>query len=232
MVSPRRAPVGAVIVAAGRSQRLGQDKLFVELANVPVLALTLRAFDECPAVHGIALVLSEANYERGAQLVEQYALRKVCWLCVGGERRQDSVRAGLEKLSGHGFGWVAIHDGARPLVTAEVIETGIEMAKSWGAAIAAVPIKETIKVVGMDGFVEDTPDRSRLWSIQTPQVFSFDLIVAAHQRALADVTDDAALVEQMGVRVRVYRGSYENLKITTSDDLELAETLLRRRTKV
>jgi 2-C-methyl-D-erythritol 4-phosphate cytidylyltransferase len=223
----RRETVGAVIVAAGRSRRLGQDKLFAELAGRPVLAWTLSAFEECSSITSIALVLNEANAEAGARLVAAHGFGKVRSLCLGGERRQDSVLAGLIALGQHDL--VAVHDGARPLVTPELIERGIAAARARGAAIPAVALKDTVKEVGPDGKVEATLDRSRLAAVQTPQVFRYDLLLAAYRHSTSDVTDDASLLEAQGIPVVVYAGAYENLKITTAEDLAVAAALLSLR---
>jgi 2-C-methyl-D-erythritol 4-phosphate cytidylyltransferase len=219
--------VGAVIVAAGRSTRLGQDKLFLDLAGRPVLARSLAAFEACRAVTSIVLVLNESNREAGLRLVGEARLSKVRRIVEGGERRQDSVLAGLLALGPHDL--VAIHDGARPLVTPELIGRGIAAARATGAAIPGVPVKDTVKVVGTGEIVEETPERASLRAIQTPQVFRYDLLLAAYREASAAVTDDAALVEAQGHRVLVYPGTYDNLKITTVEDLALAEALLRIR---
>lgn len=227
VVMHRSEDVSAVVVAAGRSTRFGQNKLFLPLAGTPVLAWTLRAFEECPAVCTIALVLNAANLEAGRQLIAEYGLTKVRHLCLGGARRQDSVLAGLEALGG--CEWVAIHDGARPLVTPDLVSRGLAAARATGAAIPGVPLKDTLKVVGPDDLVAATPERARLRAIQTPQVFGYRLILDAYRQARDEVTDDAALLEALGHPVRVYPGSYDNLKITTAEDLGVAEALLRRR---
>lgn len=218
---------GAVVVAAGVSSRFGQDKLFHRLAGVPVLARSLRAFEDCPAVGEVALVLNEANLEAGRRLVVEHRLAKARHLCLGGTRRQDSVLAGLRALGG--CEWVAIHDGARPLATPELIARGLAEARATGAAIPGVPLKDTVKVVGSGDLVVSTPERARLRAIQTPQVFRYALILDAYRVAEGEVTDDAALLEALGHPVKVYPGSYDNLKITTAEDLDLAEALLRRR---
>ena len=152
---------------------------------------------------------------------------KVTDVCPGGERRQDSVAAGLGRLKDSN--WVVIHDGARPLIAAALIEAGLEAAEASGAAVAAVPVSDTIKVAGDDLFVQGTPPRQRLWAVQTPQVFRFDIITNAYRKAEAEVTDDATLVERLGYRVKLYMGSYDNIKVTTANDLALAEVLLRKR---
>lgn len=218
--------VGAVIVAAGESRRMGGiDKVFVPLRGRPLVAHSLRAFNESPLVDRIVLVVGAARVEEARRLVQSGNFRKA-GVCAGGARRQDSVRNGLEALAACDY--VLIHDGARPCVTPSLIKDGLEAARETGAAIAAVPVKDTVKVVS-DGVVQSTLDRSALWAIQTPQVFSYELALRAHRLCKEDVTDDAAMVERLGVPVRVYIGSYENLKVTTPDDLLLAEAVLAGR---
>jgi 2-C-methyl-D-erythritol 4-phosphate cytidylyltransferase len=223
-----RERVGAVIAAGGSSQRMGGvDKIFALLAGKPVLWHVLRLFQVCAGVDQVVVVLNEAGVERGLKLVEEDKLSKVTAVCAGGQRRQDSVAEGLKKLER--CDWVVIHDGARPCVTVELIEQGLGEARLTGAAIAAVPLKETVKVVDAEGGIESTPRRESLWAAQTPQVFRFDLIAEAHRMANVEVTDDASLVEALGHRVKVYMGSYDNIKVTTREDLALAETILRMR---
>lgn len=220
-------PVGGLIVGAGASRRAGFDKVFAPLAGQPVLAHSLRAFVACLYVDRVVVVLSANNLEHGRQLVDAGNWTKVVRVCLGGERRQDSVAAGLAALSS--CDWVVIHDAARPLVTPELITRGLAEAELTGAAIAAVPVTDTIKVVGPDMVVGSTPVRSSLWAVQTPQVFRYDLITAAYVGATGEYTDDASVLEQLGHPVRVFEASQENLKITHPGDLELAEFLLRRR---
>jgi len=184
------------------------------------------AFQGCNPVDQIIVVLSEQNLERGKQWVAEQGRLKVTEVCAGGRRRQDSVAAGLRRLSN--CDWVVIHDGARPLVTVDLINRGLEAARETGAAVAAVPVTDTIKSAGDDRIVHQTPPRQNLWAVQTPQVFGIKIITEAYSGANGDVTDDASLVEQLGYRVKVYMGSYDNIKITTPDDLALAEVLWRK----
>ena len=219
--------VGAIIAAAGRGRRFGEgDKLFAPLAGRPLIAHTLMAFEVCQAVDTVVLVLAEENLERGCQLVDGAGFDKVAVICAGGPRRQDSVRLGLEALPE--CRWVVVHDGARPLVTAALIEAGLAAAAETGAAIAAVPLADTLKEAAEDGLIRRTLDRRNLWAAQTPQVFDYDLLREAHRFAQEEVTDDAALIEVLGKRVKVFPGSPGNLKVTTTADLELAEALLER----
>ena len=220
--------VGAVIVAAGSSRRMGGvDKLFILVHDRPLLAWTMEVFQNCQSVHQIALVVSEQRLEAARDLAKQAGWTKIKQICAGGERRQDSVAQGLSKLS-H-CDWVVIHDGARPCLTGDLIERGLVEAAYTGASIAAVPVKDTIKVVS-EGLVQETLNRQNLWVVQTPQVFRFDIIERAYRQSVAEVTDDASLVEKLGQEVRVYFGSYDNIKVTTREDLEWATMLLRNRT--
>jgi len=219
--------VGAVIAAAGNSRRMGGvDKVFALLGGEPILARVVDAFQGCNPIDQIIVVLSEQNLERGQQLVAEQGWTKVIDVCAGGQRRQDSVAAGLRRLSN--CDWIIIHDGARPLVTVDLINRGLEAAKETGAAVAAVPVTDTIKLAGDDRIVHQTPPRQNLWAVQTPQVFGIKIITEAYSRASGDVTDDASLVEQLGYGVKIYMGSYDNIKITTPDDLALAEVLWRK----
>ncbi len=227
MKADEQQKVGAVIVAAGKSQRMGGvDKALALLDDKPVLARVIDVFQRCNSIHQIVVVLSQQNLNKGKKLVAEQGWTKVTDVCVGGERRQDSVLAGLNRLS-H-CSWVVIHDGARPLVTEGLIERGLEVATETGAAIAAVPVTDTIKVAGDDLIVQGTPPRRNLWAVQTPQVFRFDIIAEAYRQAKYEVTDDAKLVEQLGYRVKLYMGSYDNIKVTTPDDLALAQVLWQK----
>lgn len=217
---------GAVIVAAGSGVRMGgAGKLFAPLAGLPVLVHTLRAFEDCPAVSRIVLVMAAEKIGRGRALVIEGGFRKVSAVCAGGARRQDSVWMGLEALGPCGF--VAVHDGARPLVTPDLIARGLAAARETGAAVPAVPLADTVKEAARDGTVLRTLDRSRLRAVQTPQVFRYGLLARAHREITADVTDDAAMLEALGVRVKLFEGARRNIKITTLEDLELAAALLQ-----
>ncbi len=222
-----RQKVGAVIAAAGSSQRMGgADKVFALLGGEPILVRVVGVFQGCNPIDQIVVVLSEPNLERGKQLVIERGWSKVSDVCAGGRRRQDSVAAGLRRLSS--CDWVVIHDGARPLVTVDLINRGLEAAKGTGAAVAAVPVADTIKMAGDDRIVRQTQPRQNLWAVQTPQVFGSKIITEAYSRANGDVTDDASLVEQLGYRVKLYMGSYDNIKITAPDDLAVAEVLWQK----
>lgn len=219
-----------VIVAAGASRRMGRDKLWLPLAGRITLAHTIDAFQSSPLIDNIVLVTSTERLADARALCQEEQWHKVSAVVVGGSRRQDSVCIGLDTLANHApeTRWVMIHDGARPFVTPTIIEAGLQAAQQHMAAVAAVPVKDTIKQV-QDGVIHATLDRSQLWAIQTPQVFSFPLIHEAHHSPIAqnDVTDDATLVELLGQHVAVFPGSYTNIKITTQEDLIFAEALLQ-----
>ena len=218
--------VGAVIVAAGASTRMaGADKLFAPLGGRPLLARALQPFQESPLVERIALVLSATNIERGRALAEEEGIGKLTAVCEGGPRRQDSVRLGLEALGP--CDWVLVHDGARPLADDALIERGLAAARETGAAVPAVPVADTLKAAAPDGTVERTLDRSGLWAAQTPQVFRYDLLLRAHREITTEVTDDAAMLEALGLPVKLFEGSAANIKVTAPDDLRLAEALLQ-----
>lgn len=221
----------AVIVAAGSSSRMaGRDKLWIPLAGRITLARTIDVFEASPIIDTIVLVINAERITSATALCQQEGWRKIASIVAGGARRQDSVRIGLDALVKFTptTGWVMIHDGARPLVTPSILEAGLRAAQEYQAAIAAVPVKDTIKQVHQ-GRIETTLDRSQLWAIQTPQVFSLSLIHHAHHapQAQSDVTDDAALLEQLGQRVAIFPGSYTNIKITTQEDLLMAEALIK-----
>ena len=208
----------------------GADKLFTEVAGRPLLAHAIAPFQECASIERIVLVMAPLNLKRGRELVERYGFTKAATLVKGGERRQDSVRLGLEALGEREY--VAVHDGARPLVTVELIGRGVDAARETGATAPAVPIADTVKEVGPEGVVLRTLDRSHLSAVQTPQVFRYELLMRAHREVTEDVTDDAAMVEALGERVRLFEGSRANVKVTTVADLELAAALLIARVEV
>lgn len=221
----------AIIVAAGSSRRMaGRDKLWTPLNGRLTLCHTIDVFESSPVVQRIILVLNAERIQAARALCEQEGWQKLASIVPGGARRQDSVRNGLDALAeiAPDTRWVMIHDGARPLVTTTILEAGLQAARAHHAAIAAVPLKDTVKHV-QDGFVVGTIDRSQHWAIQTPQVFSFPLIFEAHHspEAQEEATDDAALLERKGMRVAIFPGAYTNIKITTQEDLLVAEALLR-----
>jgi 2-C-methyl-D-erythritol 4-phosphate cytidylyltransferase len=235
--------LAAIIVAAGKSERMGGiDKQLRTLGGLPVLAHTIAAFEACDDIDAIVLVIRPDAMAAAAELKAMYSWRKVRAFVPGGERRQDSVGAGLAAVGRlerdgtaerpRGYDWVAIHDGARPLVTPGLITRGWAAAQGVGAAVAALPSTDTIKSTDANHTITGSPDRSNLWLAQTPQVFRTSLLVGAYE-ALAEredpptVTDCSRVVELMGHRVIVYEGERTNIKITTPLDLVIAEAILK-----
>ena len=217
---------GAVIVAAGSASRMGgTDKILEPLGGEPVILRTARVFQECDAIREIVIVTSPERIGPISQLCS--GLSKVIAVVAGGDSRQKSVQLGLNALSDK-VKLAAIHDGARPLVTWQLIDRVVRAANSYGAAAPAIPVKDTVKTV-QGGIVKDTPDRSTLRAVQTPQVFDFDLIRGALKKAFEDgatVTDDCSAVERLGMSVKIVEGDERNLKITTPLDLKIANLFL------
>ncbi len=219
----------AVVAAAGSSARMeGVNKLTAELCGVPVLIHTLRALDECPEISEIIVVTRESDIQEIAGMCSEYGVKKVAKVIKGGATRMESVYAGVLETSKKSA-FIAIHDGARPLASPGLISRTIHSAMNFGAAIAAVPVKDTVKIV--DNFtVSATPDRETLYSAQTPQVFKAEIIKPALQNAVdkkLSVTDDCAAAEAMGVNVHISKGDYRNIKITTPEDIAAAEAILK-----
>ena len=226
-----KSGVGVVVVAAGESRRMDNlDKIFAPLCGRPLIMHSLKVFDESPLIGCISIVLRADALEKGRQLVEEYGMQTTTVLCVGGDRRQDSVNLGLRVLPPSQ--WVIVHDGARPCLTSSTIRMGLIEATHTGAAIAAVPIKETVKMIDKDGTIRQTLDRDGLWASQTPQVFKREMLERAHNCVKELVTDDASMVEKLGYSVRVFMGSYNNLKITTPNDLTTAETVMKAQNRL
>ena len=218
--------IGVVVVAAGMSTRMeGVNKIFAPLGGRPLIAITLQRFDSSPLVDDIILVLSEADLVLGQDVVNRYSFSKVREVCAGGDRRQDSVMNGLQALKQ--CDWVMVHDGARPSVTHDLLERGWLAVRETGAAVAGMPVKDTIKVTGEGNLVAATPPRDTLWAAQTPQIFRYSLLLEAHHRFSKDVTDDAGMVEALGHPVKMFLGSYRNIKVTTPEDLDIMDALLR-----
>ncbi|MDE2802352.1 MAG: 2-C-methyl-D-erythritol 4-phosphate cytidylyltransferase [Chloroflexota bacterium] len=217
--------VGVIVVAAGQSRRMeGIDKLFALLLGRPLLSHLLDGLCASPLVDEIVLVLGQETMDAGKALAQKARRGDDIRFCVGGERRQDSVRRGLDALSP--CEWVAVHDGARPLAGQELLAKGLETARETGAAVPVIPLSDTVKMVDSEGWVVETLARDRLWAVQTPQVFRRELLAEAHRAVSDTVTDDAAMVERLGHRVRVFPGTPANLKVTRREDLLLAEALL------
>ena len=220
--------VGVAVVAAGESSRMGGvDKMFASLGGAPLLAHCLKTFDESPSIYQIAIATSSGSLDDVKRLVEKFGLEKVGSVVVGGARRRDSVLNALSNLAGNRI--ALVHDGARPLVGQALIERALSAAIEFAAATTAVPVKDTIKVANPDLTVRETPNRNSLWAAQTPQAFAYDLVMEAHSRIEHDATDDAAMVEAIGHPVKLVMGSYDNIKITTPEDLLIAESILKSR---
>jgi 2-C-methyl-D-erythritol 4-phosphate cytidylyltransferase len=220
-----------LIPAAGMGSRMGSavHKQYLTLAGRPILAHTLALFDAHPAIDHIYLIspVAEVVYCQ-TEIVDRYGFVKVRGVVGGGRERQESVRLGLEACAGVPGDVIVIHDGVRPFFPARLIEPLLATAGRVGACLLGVPVKETVKVVERER-VTATPDRRTLWLAQTPQVFRYELLVAAHRSALEEDflgTDDASLVERLGAPVAILHGSYRNIKITTPEDLALARTFL------
>ncbi len=223
--------VTAVITAAGKGTRMNSsiNKQYIELGGMPVLARTIAAFQACGQVDEIVVVINEEDIQFCKNsIIDRYGLNKVKTLVSGGAERQNSVYKGLCEVDNK-CEIVLIHDGARPFVSIENIVACIENARSYRACGVGVKIKDTVKISNSEGFVFSTPDRNNLWSIQTPQSFDYRLIMKAHEEAIRNNyigTDDMVLVEKMGIPVKIVEGSYNNIKITTPEDIIIGEAIL------
>jgi 2-C-methyl-D-erythritol 4-phosphate cytidylyltransferase len=223
----------AIITAGGAGRRMGvgKPKQYLRIGGIPILVHTLKIFHDSKDVDAIFLVVPETDIEEARrQFVLSYGLLKVNRILSGGPKRQDSVRNGLLALNDD-CEIVVIHDGVRPFISGELIGAAVEGAKRDGAVAVGVPVKDTVKQVDTSGSVVETLDRDSLWLTQTPQAFRRDIIEQAHETAFRNGYygyDDAGLVEKIGVRVRMIPGSYGNIKITTREDLAIAEVLLKR----
>ena len=219
--------VAAIVVGAGSGERMGSDKIFAMLAGRPVIAWSLDVLQGCRAINEIILVLHKDKIETGRKMVAERGLTKVSAICEGGRLRQDSVKKGLEEVQD--CRWVLVHDGARPFLTDKLIDDGIVAARQTGAAVAAVPVKDTVKEVDTDELVTGTLERGFLRVVQTPQVFRADILKEAYLALDSEFTDDAAVVERAGYKVKLYPGDNRNIKITIPQDLLLAEMTAKGR---
>lgn len=225
----------AIVLAAGQGKRMGTKvhKQYLMLAGRPVLYYSLKAFEDSPVIDEVFLVTGAGEEEYCREnIVNLFQFKKVSRIVQGGAERYHSVWNGLQELEENGY--VFIHDGARPFVDSKMIERAYAEVQEHKACVVGMPVKDTIKVADDSGTVETTPDRSKLWMVQTPQVFENHIVRGAYSMLMREsyinVTDDAMVVEQMlQYPIRLVYGSYENIKITTPDDLEMAEVLLKRR---
>ena len=229
---PEKEPhCSAVIVAAGSSERMGTDKLTADLCGVPVLVRTLRVFDACRLVNEIIVVTRGDRIEEMADLCKAYGISKVSKVLAGGSTRVESALVGVSEVDPKASR-IAIHDGARPLVTAELIERTVRAAKEYYAAVPVIPSTDTLKAVDEKGYVIGTVDRATTWRVQTPQVFKADFIKGALTKAMEKnlpLTDDCSAMEMMGVKTMTVPGDEDNIKLTTPRDMILAEAILKAR---
>lgn len=224
----------AVVLAAGRGKRMHSNiqKQFLQIKGHPILYYSLKCFQDCSFIDDIVLVTGEESLSYcKTEIVERYGFSKVMSVTAGGKERYDSVYSGL--LQCRDTKYVFIHDGARPFITEEILASGLEKVKETGACVVGMPSKDTVKLADEAGFVRETPERNRVWTVQTPQIFEYNLIRMAHEsirkKDMSAITDDAMVVEQeTGVKVRLSMGSYQNIKITTPEDLAVAEAFLNK----
>ena len=223
---------GVVIVAAGSGSRMKRDinKQFIKLDGKEIIAYTIEKFYKSEDIDDIVIVIKE-NEEKYfiENIINKYGFDNIK-IAYGGKERQDSVYNGIKKLNNN-CEIVLIHDGARPFVNEDIIKNSIEEAKENNAVVVGVPVKDTIKVVDWDGNIVDTPNRSLLWSVQTPQSFKYEIITKAYEYAYSNDyygTDDAMLVEHIGYNVKMIEGSYDNIKITTEEDLHFGIQILNK----
>lgn len=223
--------ISAIIVAGGNGSRMGMPtkKQYLKIKDKEILVHTVERFNNMPEIQEIIVVTGKEDIPYVEKLLKQdYKLDKVVCIVEGGRERQDSVYNGIQAVNERAQ-YLIIHDGARPLITSAVILRGLDMAYATKASIVAVPVKDTIKIVNKEGQVESTPARELLWSIQTPQIFEKKLIVQAHEYAKVHgikATDDSMLVEAIGTPVYIVEGDYTNIKITTPEDLIMAENMI------
>jgi 2-C-methyl-D-erythritol 4-phosphate cytidylyltransferase len=218
----------AIVLAAGQGKRMGTSiqKQYLEIGGKPVLYYALQTFEESPLIDEVVLVVGAGQEEFcRSEIVNKYQFSKIRTIVEGGAERYHSVWNGLQNVAN---GYVFIHDGARPFISEAILERAYQMVKECKACVVGVPVKDTIKLADQEGFVAETPNRSLLWSVQTPQVFETQLVKEAYAKLMEEkcsgVTDDAMVVELMlGTKVKLVEGAYENIKITTPEDLKIAE---------
>ncbi len=221
----------AIIAGAGSGKRLGYHtkKPFVSLNGRPLIAYSLKVLDSSPFIDGIVVAVERSYLKRFSGLVKRYGIRKVKSVVAGGMTRYESIRNCLGEVDAS-CDIVLVHDAARPFLDERLIRESISAAKRFGGCIAAVPVKDTVKLAGRNLFIAGTIERSLVWAAETPQTFRYDLIMRAYKNAPRDklkITDDSYLLERLGARVKILMGSYRNIKITTREDLMLAGMLLK-----
>jgi 2-C-methyl-D-erythritol 4-phosphate cytidylyltransferase len=226
--------VAAIIVAAGQGKRMKTDinKQYLLLEGKPILAHTINVFENCNLIDEIIVVVGEHEKAKCQyNIIKQYDFKKVKKLITGGQTRQQSMYNGLKEVSTN-TDIVITHDGARPLIHENIIQKSIKETLIHKATVVGVPVKDTIKMVDSKGFVNNTPPRDLLWTVQTPQSFSYQLLKNAHKAAYEEGfigTDDAMLVERIGHPIKLIKGKYDNIKITTPEDLIIAESIINIR---
>ena len=229
--SDKIPPCSAVVLAAGSSVRMGNDKILSRLGEIPVLARTLRPFQECELISEIVVVTTAEKLQEVSELCREYSIGKVSKVVSGGKTRAESALTGVSEVSAKAE-LIAVHDGARPLVTEALIRRTVEMAARKNAAVPAIRSTDTLKTVNEDGAIVATVDRDSTWRIQTPQVFKADLIKGALTKAMKQdipLTDDSSAIEILGVKTYIVEGDEENIKLTRPLDLLLASAILRDR---
>lgn len=231
----QREKHAAVVLAAGKGNRMNTSvkKQYLHIGNKPVLYYSLCVFEACPFIEEIILVTGkdEIEYCRD-EIVNKFDIKKVSKIVAGGKERYHSVYEGLKALTECSY--VYIHDGARPFIDQEILLRTNEEVRKYGACVVGMPVKDTIKICDSEGFTDSTPSRDRVWMIQTPQVFKYSLIKSAHSKIMeaeeVSVTDDAMVLETItGKKAKLVPGSYENIKITTPEDLDIAENFAKKR---
>lgn len=228
----QKRPCVAVVLAAGNGKRMGGPvaKQFLEVNGKPLIFYALDTMEKSKVIDKVVLVVPEESIEYVKKgILEKYSLNKVVRVVAGGKERYDSVRNALRFIEKDTY--IFIHDGARALVSEKILKRGLEQVEVCGACVAAVPVKDTIKRVDQDGFAVETPERSTLWTVQTPQVFAGEIIKEAYEALpqTANVTDDAGVVEWYGnAKVKMYLGEYTNLKVTTPEDMILMKSFLKK----
>ena len=222
--------VTAIVPSAGKGARFKskEKKVFANLNRRPLLSYALKTLQSSPFIKDIVLVVDKRLIKSAERLIKRYNITKVKRIIEGGRRRSDSVRKGL-RCVGKDTSLVLVHDGVRPFASKEVIKKTVVAASKFGASVSAVPVKATIKVSRKDSFVNYTPERKNLWEVQTPQVFKRNLLENAYKKVNGNkfFTDDAGLIESIGKKVKIIRGDYNNIKITTTEDIKIAEALLK-----
>lgn len=229
----KKRSCAAVIVAAGKGQRMNSDlnKQFIRIYDKPILGYTLEAFEACKDIAEIVVVAREEEIFIVADLIKEYGISKASKVVAGGKTRQESVVCGLNEIKKR-YSLVAVHDGARPFILPHTISEAVSEAMIYGACAVGVPMVDTVKRCGEDHFIENTVSRENLWLVQTPQIFDTAVLIGAHQAAMKmgiSLTDDCMAVERLGLKVKMLEGSYDNIKITTASDLALGEKILEMR---